>query len=99
TEPSGGVSGVIVHSPPQPGIASWTQPEAGLQLSVVHALPSSQLIALPLWQVPPPHVSPEVQALPSAQDALLFVKTHPVAASQLSFVHALPSSQLTAVPP
>jgi hypothetical protein len=48
-----------------------TQPVAGLQLSSVHGLASSQLAAGPLTQAPPPHVSPVVQALPSSHGAVL----------------------------
>jgi hypothetical protein len=48
-----------------------TQPVAGLQLSSVHGLASSQLAAGPLAQAPPPHVSPVVQALPSSHGAVL----------------------------
>jgi hypothetical protein len=44
-----------------------------LQLSVVHALSSLQTTAAPPLQVPPPHVSPELQAFPSSQAAVLFV--------------------------
>jgi hypothetical protein len=45
----------------------WTGPVAGLQVSMVHDLPSSGLTAVP-WQVPAAvHLSPVVQALPSLQ--------------------------------
>ena len=74
-----------------------TQPVAGLQLSSVHALLSLQTLALPGWQLPPPLVSPTVQAFPSVQALVLFVNTHPDAGLQLSIVHALPSLQLTGV--
>ena len=75
-----------------------TQPVAGLQLSSVHALLSLQTLALPGWQLPPPHVSPTVQAFPSVQALVLFVNTHPDAGLQLSFVHPLLSLQTTAAP-
>ena len=48
-----------------------TQPEAGLQESVVHSLPSSQTSEVPAEQEPPEQVSPVVQALLSLQAALL----------------------------
>jgi hypothetical protein len=40
-----------------------------------------------------------VQALPSLQEAVLFVKTHPLAGLQLSSVHTLPSLQTRGGPP
>lgn len=46
-DPSAGVSGTIVHSPPQPGIASCWHPLPGLHVSVVHALLSSQVTDAP----------------------------------------------------
>jgi len=76
-----------------------TQPETGLQLSDVHTLLSLQVTAAPPWHVPSPQVSPEVQAFPSSQDAVLFVKTQPVAGLQLSEVQTLLSLQVTAAPP
>src|SRR5437867_1879335 len=75
------------------------QPLAGLQLSVVQTLWSSQLGGGPPTHVPPLHVSLVVQALPSLHGAVLFVWTQPVAGSQLSVVHTFPSSQLGAGPP
>src|SRR5262249_60610252 len=45
----------------------WTPPVAGLQESLVHGLPSSQLGAAPPTQMPPLQVSLVVQALPSLQ--------------------------------
>src|SRR5262249_18604895 len=76
-----------------------TQPMAGLQPSVVHELPSSQLMAGPAWHVPPPQASGAVHALPSSQGAVLTVWTQPVAGLQVSVVQMLPSSQLGAAPP
>lgn len=67
------------------------------QLSVVHGLPSSQLIALPA-QVPAPQVSPEVQTLLSLQSAALLVNTQPLSKSQTSSVQGFLSSQTTAKP-
>jgi hypothetical protein len=55
--------------------------------------------AAPPWQLPPPQVSPEVQAFPSSHAAVLFVWTQPVAGSQLSDVQAFPSSHETVKPP
>jgi len=89
----------MVHAPPQPGIASCTHPVAGLQLSVVHALSSLHTTVAPPWQMPPPQVSPEVQAFPSSQGAVLLVKTQPVAGLQLSLVQALSSLHTTVAPP
>jgi hypothetical protein len=68
-----------------------TQPDAGSQLSVVHSLLSLQTRAAPPWHVPPPQVSPVVQALPSSQAAVLFVKTQPRTGSHVSVVQGLSS--------
>src|SRR5439155_1449397 len=76
----------------------WTQPVAGLQLSSVQALPSSQLGARPPTHTPPPHASLMVQAFPSSHGAVLFVWTHPVVGLQLSSVQGLPSLQFRGVP-
>ena len=76
-----------------------TQPVAGLHVSVVQTLASSQTTAVPAKQVPPPQVSPVVQAFPSSHAFALFVKTHPVAGLQLSVVQTLASSQTIAAPP
>jgi hypothetical protein len=57
----------------EPSVPAWTQPVAGLQLSVVHGLPSLQFGAEPPWQVPPPHTSFVVHAFPSLQGAVLLV--------------------------
>jgi hypothetical protein len=77
----------------------WVQPDPGLQPSVVHTLPSSQGRGVPATQTPPLHVSPTVHALPSSHALLAFVFTQPSVGLQLSIVHGLPSSQLTAGPP
>ncbi len=72
-----------------------------LQLSVVHALPSSQTLAVPA-QAPVLQASPVVQALPSSQPvpSLRLVYTHtPLLVLQLSPVQALPSLHTLAVPP
>jgi hypothetical protein len=68
-----------------------------LHESVVHGLPSSQLICVPP-HAPFEQVSPVVQALLSLQLPVMFVCTQPVALLQESAVQELPSSQLTAVP-
>jgi hypothetical protein len=39
----------------------------------VQAFWSSHVIAAPPWQLPPPQASPEVQAFPSSQAAVLLV--------------------------
>src|SRR2546428_10148826 len=76
----------------------WTQPVAGLQVSSVQPLPSSQLIAGPPTQPPLLQVSLVVQAFPSLQGAVLAVWTQPVLGLQVSSVQTLPSSQLGARP-
>jgi hypothetical protein len=48
-----------------------THPVTGLQLSVVHTLPSLHTTAAPPHK-PPPQVSAVVHALPSSQAAVLF---------------------------
>src|SRR5881296_3144277 len=76
----------------------WKQPVAGLQVSSVQTLPSSQLSARPPTHTPPPHRSLRVQAFPSSHEAVLFVWTHPVVGLQLSSVQGLPSLQFRSVP-
>ena len=72
------------------------QPSAGSQLSVVQGLLSLQLAAAPPAHVPPAHASPTVHALPSEHTAAVLAWLQPLAGSQLSVVHGLPSSQETA---
>ena len=74
------------------------QPVVGLQESVVHRLPSSQLFAAPGTQVPAAHASPTVQALPSEHPVVDGVNTQPPAAVQVSVVQGLPSLQVSVVP-
>jgi len=74
-------------------------PCPGLQLSVVHWLPSLQTFVEPPTHVPPAHTSLSVHALPSLQVAVLLVWPQPVPTSQASFVHGFASSQVTADPP
>ena len=73
-------------------------PVSGSQLSVVQSFRSSTPTPGPLMQVPPAHLSSEVQTSPSLQGELLLAWTQPAFRSQLSFVQALPSSQLSTVP-
>ena len=77
----------------------WTQPVAGLHVSSVHPLASSQLSAGPPTQAPPLQASAVVHALASVHAAVLLVCTHPVARLHESSVHGLPSSQLNADEP
>jgi hypothetical protein len=81
-------------------LAVKTQPVAGSHVSVVHALLSLQAsVPNPGWQLPPPQVSPVVQALPSLQASALLVWVHPVASVQESVVQGFPSSQFGPEPP
>jgi len=80
--------------------ATVWQPVDGLQVSVVQALPSLQLRAAPGVHVPPWQVSAPLHWSPSLHAVPLVTGTvwHPVAASQLSTVQALPSLQVRADP-
>jgi hypothetical protein len=80
-------------------LALKTQPLAGLQLSSVHRLLSSQTGAEPPTQALSAQVSLVVQALPSSQLTELATYTQPETLSQLSSVHRLLSSQTGAEPP
>jgi len=73
--------------------ALWSQPLAGLQLSLVHGSASLQSSAVVPTQPPAAQWSPTVQTLLSLQLALLTACVQPLAAPQASSVHALPSSQ------
>lgn len=75
------------------------QPVFALQLSVVQRLPSLQGELAPPEHLPPLHVSPVVQKSPSLQGALLLLNKQPFFTSQLSSLHRLPSSHLSAPPP
>src|SRR5437870_8014027 len=66
----------------------WTQPVAGLQVSSVQTLPSSQFVAGPPTQPPLLHVSLLVQAFPSLHAAVLRAWTQPVLGLQVSPVQA-----------
>ena len=95
------VSLVVQASPSLHGtlLLLWTHPVAGLQLSLVQTLLSSQSGAAPPRQPPPPHVSLVVQAFPSSHGALLLVWAQPVAGLQLSLVQTLLSLQSGGGPP
>ena len=105
--------GVPAHSPP-PQVSLCVQltpslhgavllvvwhPRAVSQLSSVHGLPSLHVNALPL-HAPLAHASASVQALLSVQGApsLPAGVVQPVAGSQPSAVHGLPSLQVLVVP-
>src|SRR5262249_36661352 len=75
------------------------QPAAGSQLSVVQALPSSQLSAGPPTHTPAEHWSLLVQALPSSHEPGTFVCTQPLAGLQESAVQTLSSLQSGGGPP
>jgi hypothetical protein len=74
-DPSPQVSPLVQASPSSHDTVLFvkTQPVAGLQLSSVHGLLSSQTTGVPGVQVPPPQMSPLVQALPSSQGFVLSV--------------------------
>ena len=75
-------------------------PVLGLHVSSVQPLPSSQFIAAPDWQLPPPQTSFRVHAFPSSQGAALFAYTHAlVLGLHASSVHTFPSSQIPQSPP
>lgn len=92
----------VVHASPStqgPAIGRYWQPVAGPQLVSVHGLPSWQDSTAPEEQLPVAHLSPVEHALPSSQEATLFVKKQPVAGPHASSVHVLPSLQTVAEPP
>jgi hypothetical protein len=94
------VSPVVQASPSSQGsvlLANW-QPLAGLQLSSVQELSSSQTTGVP-EQTPPAQISATVHALPSSQAAELLVFWQPSTGSQESSVQPFPSSQLGGAPP
>ena len=69
-----------------------------MHVSVVHTLLSLHTTPAPGLQAPPPQVSPVVQAFPSSQAFVLFVKTQPDAGLQLSVVQMLLSLQTMPTP-
>src|SRR5258705_444517 len=75
-----------------------THPDGGAHVSVVQPLLSLQTTGVPGLQMPPPQVSPLVQALPSSQGLVLFVKTQPDDGLHVSVVQTLPSLQTIGVP-
>lgn len=93
--PATQVSPLVHGLPSEQGLKfpEYTQPTAPLQESVVHGLASSQFVGPPAIHAPSMHVSPCVQALPSEQGRALGALTQPVASSQRSSVHGLPSLQ------
>jgi hypothetical protein len=96
------LSPVVQGFPSSHGLVLFVKaqtPVAGLQLSVVQALPSVQTIAVPGLHRPPLHVSPMVQASPSLHGLVLWLKTQlPVTGLQLSVVQGSLSSQGDCVP-
>jgi hypothetical protein len=78
---------------------AWMQPTAGEQESSVHGLASAHAGGGPPTQAPFAHASFVVQALPSVQEAVLFVCTQPVPGAHESFVHGLPSLHAGGGPP
>ena len=79
-------------------LAVAVQPWLRLQLSSVHGLPSSHVRTPAPWQPVAPQVSPVVHASPSSQALLLARNAQPLALSQLSVVHGLPSTHTRAAP-
>lgn len=85
-----------LHEAPVFGV--WTQPVAGLQVSVVHSLLSSQDGATPFTHTPAEQNSAPSQRSESAHDGPLSGTTvQPVVGLQTSSVHEFPSSQVTGV--
>ena len=80
-------------------LAVKAQPLLASQPSSVHGLASVQRTELPGVQLPLRHWSPAVQASPSSQSPLAALCLQPLAATQLSAVHGLPSSQSSAPAP
>ena len=74
------------------------QPLSKLQPSTVQGLPSSQSKPPDPLHVPPLHTSPLVQSLPSSQGPSAAALVQPLARSQLSVVHGLPSEHAAPVP-
>ena len=88
----------VVHALPSsqlPLTGEKTQPLAGLQLSLVQTLLSSQASAAPPVQTPALQVSFVVHALPSLHGPLMLECTQPPEELHVSAVHGFPSSQLS----
>jgi hypothetical protein len=79
--------------------AVW-QPATGLQVSVVHTLPSLHVRGVPAVQVPPWQISAPLQALPSPHPVPFGTGTvpQPKTGLQLSVVQGLPSLHVRGVP-
>lgn len=79
--------------------ALWAQPAGLEQVSAVQGVPSLQLAGAPP-QTPAWHVSPVVQTFPSEHGvpAGAWTEVHPLALSQPSTVHGLPSSYAMGTP-
>jgi hypothetical protein len=88
-----------VHEVPLATLVFW-QPVAGTHESLVHALPSLQLGAVPAVHAPLWQVSTPLQALPSVQVVPFATTTfwQPEAGTQESVVHGFESLQLGGVP-
>jgi hypothetical protein len=80
--------------------AGYWQPDAGLQVSLVHGLPSVQTSGVPAPHVPPWQVSAPLHAFPSPHDVPFDsgVYTHPPEALHESAVHGLLSVQVSGAP-
>ncbi len=74
------------------------QPPTASHDSVVHGLPSSQVLGFCGLHTPPEQASPSVQLLLSEQGAVLATNVQPLPGAQLSSVHGLPSEHAR-VPP
>ena len=84
---------VVVHGLPSlhtfVSLFTCAQPVLASQESLVHALLSSQLTAVPV-QLPPEHVSLVVHTEPSSHASLLFTPMQPCSASHLASTQMLP---------
>src|SRR5262245_6946170 len=90
------VSAVVHALPSSHGavLSVWVQPVATLQVSFVHAFPSSHDGACPPMHAPPLQTSPSVQGFPSSHGLVLGVWTHPEDGLHVSSVHRFWSAQL-----
>ncbi len=86
-----------LHGVPLSGWVKQT-PVPGSQPSLVQESPSSQVFLVPGTQVLFAQRSLKVQAFPSVHGAVLALAAQPLSGSQLSSVHGLASSQVTASP-
>jgi len=103
-EPAPLQTSAVVHSEPSlQGVPASTpvnrQPNDGLHESAVQTLLSLHTMAAPPRQAPPLQTSPDVQAFPSLQDAVLFVHEQaPSTGLHTSSVHTFASPQFFGVP-